>query len=314
MVYWLALEYNLSMDLGKNYEATSFFKNLQARPFEFQVWVVVTAIAALRAFKAVIQDLTTGTNLTGLVIDILILIIFSGLCMLIYLRKIQRIPLIVGMVLLILLTVSYVQFGGVLGASEYNLMGLSVLFALAYNRKELFFLITLYVIVILVANWDLRMGGWLSNTFFKHKSTSFDNYITTLVTLLLIILYFKKALVWESNRIHELQTKLTGQIKVIEKQKTELHGQKQLLDHINATLEADIQNHSDQIIRQNNAMKDYIWLLTESLQIPLKSLLANARDLNENSTLEVKMKQQIEEFNRVVDSLIRELGQHQSRQ
>ena len=300
------------MGLGNSY--LTFFSNLQARPFEFQVWVVVTAIAALRSLKAVIQDLITGSDLTGMVINILILLIFCGLCMLIYLRKIQRIPLIVGVTLLILLAATYVQFGGVLGASEYNLMGLSVLFALAYNRKELLFLMALYVIVILVANWDLRMGGWLTDTFFKRQSTSLDNYITTLVTLLLIMLYFKKALVWESNRIHELQAKLTGQIKVIEKQKTELNEQKQLLDHINATLEADLQNHSDEITRQNNAMKDYIWLLTESLQIPLKSLLANASDLNENSTLEVKMKQQIEEFNGVVDRLIRELAQHQSRQ
>ncbi len=299
------------MGLGNSY--LTFFSNLQARPFEFQVWVVVTAIAALRSLKAVIQDLTKHSDLTGLVINILILLIFCGLCMLIYLRKIKRIPLIVGVTLLILLAATYVQFGGVLGASEYNLMGLSVLFALAYNRKELFFLMTLYVVVILVANWDLRMGGWLANTFFRHNSTSFDNYITTLVTLLLIILYFKKALVWESNRIHELQAKLTGQIKVIEKQKMELNEQKQLLDHINATLEADIQNHSDEITRQNNAMKDYIWLLTESLQIPLKGLLVNASDLNENSTLEVKMKQQIKEFNGVVDRLIRELAQHQSR-
>jgi hypothetical protein len=302
------------MDLEHNYGAASFFKNLQARPFEYQVWVVVTAIAALRCLKAVIQDLATDSDLTGLVINILILLIFCGLCMLIYLRKIERIPLTVGVTLLILLTATYVQFGGVLGASEYNLMGLTVLFALAYNRKEVFFLMTLYVVVILVSNWDLRMGGWLTNTFFKHRSTSFDNYITTLVTLLLVILYFKKALAWESSRIHELQSKLTGQIKVIEKQKTELHEQKQLLDHINATLKADIQNHSDQIIRQNNAMQDYIWLLTESLQMPLKNLLANARDLNENSTLEVKLKQQIDELNRVVNSLIRELGHHQSRQ
>jgi hypothetical protein len=301
------------MALENNHKAESFFKNLQARPFEFQVSLVITAIAALRALKAVIQDLTSGTNLQGLVIDILILSIFCGLCMLIYLRKVQRIPLIAGVALLILVAVTYVQFGGVLGMTEYNIMGVSVLFALAYNRKQLVFLMTLYVVVIILLNWDLRIDGWFTLNFFRRVSTGSDNYITTLVTLLVIILYFKKALSWESDRIHELRAKLTAQIKLIEKQKRELDDQKQLLHNINATLEEDIRNHSDQISRHNNAMEDYIWLLTESLQIPLKRLVANARELNEGNALEMKMKDQVNDFSRVVEGLTQELGQHQNR-
>jgi hypothetical protein len=301
----------LSMDLKTHFNGTSFFNNLQARPFESQVWLVVTAIAALRASKAVIQDLVNRTYLTGLIIDVLILLIFSALCLLIYFKKIQQIPLIVGLIVLVLLALSYVQFGGVLGTTEYNLMGLCVLFALAYNRKELVLLMTLYVIVLVVANWDLRTGGWLTLFFFKRISTNLDNYFTTLVTLLAIILYFKKALIWESNRINELQRDLTGQFKIIETQKEELYEQKQLIQNINATLEEDIRNHSDQIIRQNNAIRDYISLLSESLQIPLKRLVTNEGRLDASSSLESKLKEQITEFNVVVQNLKRELQQHQ---
>src|SRR5688572_10894710 len=191
-----------------------FFKDLQAKPFELQVWVVVTAIAGLRTFKSVVQDVTGDTiNTTGLFIDLSILLIFCGLCLLIYFRKIPRIPLIVGVMLLILLIFSYVQFGGVMGTSEYNLMALGVLFALAYNRKELTFIMILYVVMILVANVDLRFNGWLTRSFFKGNSTSLDNYLTTLFAVLLIIVYFKKALTRESNRITALRQKLNEQIK-----------------------------------------------------------------------------------------------------
>jgi hypothetical protein len=301
------------MELLKQYQSTSFLRRLQTKPFEFQVWVVVTAIAALRALKAVTQDLMGTINPAILIIDLLILLIFCGLCLLIYFKKIQQIPLIVGVMLLILLAFSYVQFGGVLGSTEFNLMGLAVLFALAYDRKELVFLMTAYVIVIIFANWDLRTGGWMTRSFFKGISTSVDNYITTLVTLLVVILYFKKALIWESNRINELRRRLTGQIKTIEKQRMELYEKKQLIHNINATLAEDIRNHSDQISRQNNAMKNYILLLTESLQIPLKRLVTNADDLNDNSALGIKMKQQIKEFTVVVDGLTQELERHEKR-
>ena len=292
---------------------SSFFKDLQAKPFELQVWFVVMAIAGLRTLKSVVQHVASSKiNPTGLVIDVSILLIFCGLAVLIYFRKIPRVPLIVGVILLILLIFSYVQFGGVMGTTEFNLMGLGVLFALAYNRKEFAVIMTLYIMLILVANLDLRFNGWLTRSFYKGLSTSLDNYLTTLLTLLLIIIYFKKALTQESNRITELRKRLSEQMKTIVSQKKELEVKKQFLHEANARLEEEIRNHSHEIVRQNNAMKDYIWLSTESLQMPLKRISARVTDLRENSILETILKEQVGELNGVVENLKRDLTQHQS--
>jgi glucan phosphoethanolaminetransferase (alkaline phosphatase superfamily) len=300
------------MWLKKNY--ASFFGDLQTKPFELQVWFVVMAIAGLRTLKSVVQDVIgSKINTTGLIIDLLILLIFCGLAALIYFKKIPRVPLIVGVILLILLIFSYVQFGGVLGTTEYNLMGLGVLFALAYNREKLVFIMILYLVLIVLANLDLRYNGWLTRTFFKGYSTSLDNYLTTLLTVLLIIMYFKKALIRESKRITELRRKFSGQMKTIVRQKRELEEKKQFLHTVNARLEEEIRNHSDQIVRQNGAMKDYIWLSTESLQMPLKRISASVTDLRENSILETILKEQVAELNVVVENLTRELTQ-QSKQ
>ena len=294
---------------------SSFFKDLQARPFEVQVWFVGMTIAGLRTLKSVVQDVAGSTiNTTGLVIDLSILLIFCGLALLIYFNKIPRIPLIVGVVLLILLIFSYVQFGGVMGATEFNLMGLGVLFALAYNRKELVIIMSLYIGFILVANWDLRLSGWLTRNFYKGVSTSLDNYLTTLLTVLLIIMYFKKALVRESNRVTELRKKLSDQMKTIVRQKRELEEKKQFLHKVNTRLEQEIRNHSDQIGRQNSAMKDYIWLSTKSLQMPLKRISTRVTDLRETSILETILKEQDSELNVVVENLTRELTQQSKRQ
>ncbi|HZB11761.1 MAG TPA: hypothetical protein VE467_01970 [Chryseolinea sp.] len=288
-----------------------FFKDLQAKPFELQVWVVVTAIAGLRTFKSVVQDVTGDTiNTSGLLIDLSILLIFCGLCLLIYFRKIPRIPLIVGVALLMLLICSYVQFGGVMGSTEYNMMGLGVLFALAYDRKDLALIMILYGVMILVANVDLRFNGWLTRTFFKDYSTGLDNYLTTLSTVVLIILYFKKALILESNRITELRQKLSDQIKIIGSQKKQLEEKKQFLYTVNARLEEEIRNHSDEIVRQNRAMKDYIWLSTESIQMPLQRISSSATELSEHNVLETKLKQQVTELNVVVENLKHDLVHH----
>ncbi|HEX5170984.1 MAG TPA: hypothetical protein VFW11_17535, partial [Cyclobacteriaceae bacterium] len=39
----------------RKYKVPSFIEDLQTRPFELQVWCVITAIAALRTLKAVVQ-------------------------------------------------------------------------------------------------------------------------------------------------------------------------------------------------------------------------------------------------------------------
>ena len=179
-------------------------------------------------------------------------------------------------------------------------------------ERNLAVIMSLYLVLILVANLDLRFNGWLTRSFFKGNSTSLDNYLTTLLTVLLIIIYFKKALIRESNRITELRKKLSEQMKTIVRQKRELEEKKQFLHKVNARLEEEIRNHSDQIVRQNSAMKDYIWLSTESLQMPLKRISARVTDLRENSILETILKEQVGELNVVVENLKRELTQHQS--
>ena len=301
------------MSLEKNY--SPFFKDLQTKPFELQVWFVVMAIAGLRTLKSVGQDvISSKINTTGLIIDLSIFLIFCGLALLIYFRKVPRVPLIVGVILLTLLIFSYVQFGGVMGTTEFNLMGLGVLFALAYNRKELALIMSLYVVLILIANLDLRFNGWLTRSFYKGVSTSLDNYLTTLVALLLMIIYFKRALTRESNRITELRKKLSEQMKTIVRQKRELEVKKQFLHNVNARLEAEIRNHSDQIVRQNSAMKDYIWLSTESLQMPLKRISTRVAGLRENSILETILKEQVAELNVVVKNLTRDLTKQSKHQ
>ena len=118
----------------------------------------------------------------------------------------------------------------------------------------------------------------------------------------------------ESKRIIELRTKLSEQRKTIVRQKRDLEEKKQFLHKVNARLEEEIRNHSDQIVRQNSAMKDYIWLSTESLQMPLKRISTRVAGLRENSILETILKEQVAELNVVVKNLTRDLTKQSKHQ
>lgn len=284
---------------------------LQEKPFESQVWIVITAIGALRTLKSVIQGLVQGGSILSLAIDALILLIFVAACFLIYHEKIRQVPLVVALLLLVLLTASFVRLGGVGGTSEYNLMALSILFVMAYEGRSLVLILALYFLAILTASIDLHMQGWMTRQFFHKTSTSLDVYFTITLTLLAIFLYFKNALVSESSRILQLRGKLDRRIGTIRNQHRELEGQQHLLHGINSRLKDEITRHSEEIVTKNKAIQDFIWLSTESLHIPLQRITFIARDLPDDDFLESELKKQVAELRLVIHSLREELKQHE---
>ena len=287
------------------------FTGLQERPFELQVWIVITAIGALRTLKAVLQDLANAGSIASLAVDSFILVVFVTVCLSIYRGKIRHVPMAVAIILMVLLTVSFIRLGGVRGTSEYNIMALSILFVLAYRQRSLIWILALYFIFILAASVDLRMQGWMTQYLFKKISTGLDPYFTTLLTLLAFFMYFKYALVRESNRLLELRAKHGQQIGTIRTQHRELEGQQQLLHGINARLKDEINRRTREIVNQNKAIQDFIWLSTESLRMPLQRITTLADDLPEDNFLESQLKEQVAELRLVIHSLREELKQHE---
>lgn len=300
--------------MNLNFKAPSFLGNLQTKPFEFQVWVVITAIASVRTLKSVVQGLINPINTISLTIDSLVLMVFLTLLFLLLFEKIKHLPIVGAILLLGLLILSYIRHGGVMGTTEYNLMALGVLFVLAYRGRQLVFLMTLFFLTIVVANLDLRYDGWLTQRFFQGNSTSLDNYFTTVIALVVLMFYFKHALVKESERVMNSRNKLRKQITTIRRQNEELREQQNLLHSMNNRLKEEIRNQDNQINHQNKAIEDYLWLSTESLQLSLHRIMTNARDLRGNDLLEIKLNDQITELGTVVGDLQKDLKRHEGDQ
>jgi glucan phosphoethanolaminetransferase (alkaline phosphatase superfamily) len=283
---------------------------LRQKDFELQIWCVTMAIAAARTLKAVVQDLTGAIYPSVLAIDVLILCTFCVLGLLIYHNKITRIPLAAGPILLGLLIFSYVQFDGIFGTTEYNLMGLGVLFVLVYDYQTLRWLMVLYLLAILGANYYVRIEGPFEPAPAGSASGTLDNFFTTLVAGLILILYFKDALVRESGRILKLRKELGRKVDIITLQHQELERRKRQLHEANANLQAQIQEHTQQIVRQNKAIEDYMRLSSESLSEPLRNIIAETVGLRDDSFLERQLKQEVSELHIIVRNLREDIKRH----
>lgn len=286
---------------------TPILDNLRRKDFEVQIWCVTMAIAGARTLKAVIQDLIGAIQPPILIIDVLILITFCILGALIYTNRITRIPLAAGPILLGLLIFSYVQFGGILGTTEYNLMGLGVLFVLIYDYRTLRWLMVLYLGAILVANYYVRIGGPVNPLPPGSASTPLDNFFTSLIAVLILILYFKDSLIGESRRILQLRKELGRKVDMITLQYQELEKRKRQLHEANANLQDQIHQHTQQIVRQNKAIEDYMRLSSESLTEPLRNIIAETGGLADDSFLERQLKQEVSELHVIVHNLREDL-------
>jgi hypothetical protein len=285
---------------------------LQDKPFELQVWFLMTFIASLRTLKAVIQNVLNSTSVAGYAIDSLIFLTLAGLCYAIYAGKIQRVPIIAGIVLLTLVTLSYIRLGGVQGSTEYNLMGLGVILALGYRNRNVVIMIAIFFAVTLLVNLDLSMEGKISQVLLKTISTSLDSYFTTLVTLLIMILYFKSLLLSETDRIRQLRGKLSAHLKTIKNQRGELEDQQQLLREANNILEVDIRKHTSHIMVQNRIIEDYVFLSTQSIRIPLQRIKASMSVLRDENVLEYKLKHEISALEAVIFNLEKDIKVHEN--
>ncbi|MDV3307551.1 MAG: hypothetical protein LOY03_01880 [Cyclobacteriaceae bacterium] len=280
---------------------------LRRKDFDVQIWCVTMAIAAARTLKAVIQDLTGTIHLPILAIDVLILCTFCVLCVLIYNGRIQRVPLAAGPILLALVIFSYLQFDGIFGTTEYNLMGLGVLFVLVYDYRTLRWLMVVYLLAILGANYYVRAAGAIEAAPAGTASGPLDNFFTTLLAVLILILYFKDALIRESRRILQLRKELGRKVDIITLQHQELEKRKRQLHEANAMLQAQIHEHTQQIVRQNQAIEDYMRLSSESLTEPLRNIMAETVNLGEDTFLERQLKQEVSELNVIVHTLREDL-------
>lgn len=278
-----------------------------SRSVELQIWLVIAFIAGLRTLKEIIQDLFSGET-QMLIPHLIILVSAVGIVILIWRNRITRVSWWAGVVLLLLLLLAYVRFGGVEGSAEYNLMGLAVLFTLGYSGREQLFLFGAFFIFLVLLSLDFYLDGPISRSRFVMYTTGLNNYFSTLITLVLLVWYFKYLLLRDTSELRSMRHELKNLNRDVKKINNELKSQQALFQTLNSELSREIEKNVHQIIIRNQAIEDYIVLSGKSLQRPLVELKLYVHELQGEDFLESRLRMQINEL----DSVIQRLNAHRS--
>lgn len=277
-----------------------FTARFNERPFELQVWLIISILAGLRTLKAVVQDIITEPPTITLLVDASILTLIFLVYYLIISDRVRTVSIVIGILLTLLLMISYVRFGGIRGASEYNLFGMAVIISMGYSGKRLSIVLIIFLLLTVYFTIDLYYSGPLANMFFKSNTTSLDNYFSTTITLVILMLYFKNLLVSESKRIREVREQLSRQNKLIRKKNEELEKQQPLLQTAIEELDIEIGKHTRQIISQDKALGEYIILSTQLIRTPFERIKKNKEELNGSENLVGLLKNQIKELDKII--------------
>lgn len=276
-------------------------QHIQRKEFDLQIWFVAAVAASGRTLISVVNDLRDDVfSLSELLIDTTLLLMFVMIALLIYRNVVSRIHPMFSFVLLLLVGISFIQFGGVKGTTDYNLLAIGIFLMLVLSKKWTYIGMSAFFLITLVALIDIHIHGILSQWFFITIGNSKGEFFFTLATLLLLVVYFKYSLITESTRLINLKEELSSQNEEIQLQNEELEAQQEELKVTNLHLDQEINQKTIKLIQQINAIKDYIKLSSESLNLPVTALSTKSKQLNLNSKFEKKLQDSIQELHEVI--------------
>lgn len=281
---------------------------VEQKHFELNAWAILTSIGCIRILKDIVHDLLADQGtLTNLYIDVPLLSVFLLLLILIVRRKLSDVPLWVGFVLLLFCTWSFVRLGGVQGSSEYNFMALGVMFTLCYRGRDLLILVTLLFLAIIFANVDQMQHGRITQLLFRSTTHSYDSFYTSLISIGIVLLYFKNMLKDQTNKVRHSRELLSGQRSLIRQQHMDMLQQQTTLLEVTKRLHKDVQLYDDDIREQDKAIQNYIYLATQNLRLSMSRMDSVPDSFSKIDGLDKRLKEQIDALNVVVTSLITDL-------
>jgi hypothetical protein len=250
------------------------FEAFSKRPYETQLVLLISIVAIFRMVVALLIDFLHESIRWGEVVtDITILIVFAALAWLAFRRaNFTKVHSVFGVIIIILLGLNFMEFGGVQGNSRFNYYGGFFFVILLYQGRTLLALLTfqcLFLIVLTVIT-VFEEGG--RTALFVSNDSDFTDFVFILIALGALSFYLKRITENEIGRWQQLSNKLNQQVAHAKDLNHELVTQGKELMKAQAHLEEEVNKKSRLLIEQQNAIEKYIRLNTEVIHDPIYEL------------------------------------------
>jgi hypothetical protein len=272
--------------------------------YEVHVVQLVGVIGLLRITIALALDfLRPVLSPSEVMTDAAIFVIFAALCFLSFRLKVIRIPLVIGVVLIGLLGVNFLQFGGVTGYTEFNFIVGLVLLVMLYDGQTKVALVLLSIFVLLAMLAAVYFNHPVYTRMFIGEQTTPEDFVFSIIGLTLLTLYLKFAMDLERESLHVQNASVTTALRVTREKNRTLELQKISLAHSQKKLTEDVAQRTRQLEAQNAAIEQYLRYTTIELKEPLARLEEKLAQLDRPGMLMEMLRVSVEELKIVSKSV-----------
>jgi len=264
----------------------------------------------VRVTIALVQDFITGYAYPVMLTDFAILILVSFLIFLSWKGSINRIGLIVGIVITILLGINFLQFGGSSGYTKFNYyVGIYVIVIL-YGRWRLNVTILFHLVILLgIIIADYVKAPFVQTIFIRISPQIKDFWFA--IFLVSGVGYFLKTQTdIFSNNLFNLNSDLAFRIKQARQINQLLEKQNKELVEAQQHLEREIQKRSEVLERKNDSIEEFMMVNTSHLVNPINDLVGSVRKKEGASVLSELLKQSADDLEKVSYSIREAVQKH----
>ncbi len=244
------------------------------RPYETQLVLLISIVAIFRLVVALLIDFLRESVRWGEVMtDTTILIVFLAIAWLAFNKvNFTKVHPLFGLLIIVLLGLNFMEFGGVQGNSRFNYYGGFFFVILLYQgRTQIALLIFQCLFLIaLTAITALLDGG--RTVLFVSNDSDFTDFVFILIALGALSYYLKSITENEIGRWQQLSSQLNEQVAHAKELNHELVAQGKELMKAQAHLEEEVNKKSKLLLDQQRAIEKYIRLNTEVIHDPIYEL------------------------------------------
>lgn len=278
---------------------------LGKKSYETQVALLIALLATLRLIIALGIDLTRPQlNAAEIITDTALFLLFGSLLVL-GLRKanFSSVNPIFGFLIIVLLGINFLQFGGIAGAARFNYYcGIFVVILLYSGRWLSALLIVQFIFLLIITFASVFEWGWAKN-FFLDLGPDPTDFIFALLTLGLLSFYLKAITLNEVEKFERFSAELNKKVGYARRLNHSLVKQGEDLKRAQVHLEQEIKKRTEALERQKAAIESYIHINTSVLQAPIEELHHSLENISKPDMLQSMLLVSKSELNDVFKSI-----------
>jgi hypothetical protein len=278
---------------------------LENRTAEVQAVLLICVLAIIRMAIALVLDFSKPQlSIPEILTDAGIFTVFLTLFAIAQ-RKLtfQGVHPIFGVLIVLLLGLNFLQFGGVNGTNCFNYYAGIYVIVMLYSGRKLYFLVSAQLIFLALLSYMVYTQHSLYDSVLIHLTKSSIEFVFCLVSIAIFTFYLKLVTVSEIEKLEIKVQEVRSKVRESKILNQELISQSRELKKAQKHLMAEVSLRAKSIQDKNEAIEQFIHHNTDTLQGPLNHLSTAVSEFKGETQLHTLLRVSHAELTQVITGI-----------